>query len=110
MITGTSTTTDVANMEHMFVIGTDDQGNHFSATIMREELTPEEQSDYDAGVILVSGNMFTVINNTVSDLQISRMTSSVVTEDEGVYDFSTMSAGDQDALRGLLALFISKKD
>jgi len=111
MIKGTSTTTDVAGIEHMMVIGVAVPGeDQITATIMREDLTPEQQTVYDMGVALVSGNAFTTINNTTSELEISRMTDQVVSEDTGEFDFETMSEADKDALRALLALFVELKD
>lgn len=111
MINGISTTTDIANIEHMIVMGkATPEGEVFTSTVMREDLTPEQQGVYDAGVALVSGNFVTTIDNTTSELTITRMTSDVVSEDEGVFDFTTMSEGDQDILRDLLALFVELKD
>ena len=111
MITGTSLTTNEANMEHMLVMGVAVPGEDpFTATVMREDLDAGQQTTYDAGVALVTGNAFTIIENTTSELAISRITSEVVAEDQGTFDFATMDEADQDTLRDLLALFVSLKD
>jgi hypothetical protein len=111
MINGISLTSDLPDMEHMLITGKDNPANDpFTCTLMREDLTPAEQATYDAGVALVAGNRWTKIENTTAELNINRITSSAVTEDEGVFDFATMSAADQDTLRDLLALFLAKKD
>ena len=108
MINGISTTTDIPNIEHMMVTGkSTPESEDMVLTVMREDLTVEQQTVYDAGVAIVSGNMFTVIDNTTSELQISRMTDQVLIEDTGEFDFATMDPADQDTLRDLLALFVS---
>jgi hypothetical protein len=111
MINGISLTSDLPDMEQIFATGKDDPVNDpLTSIVIRADLTPAEQAVYDAGITVVAGNMWTKIENTTAELNINRITSSVVTEDEGVFDFATMSAADQDALRDLLALIVSLKD
>lgn len=112
MIKGSSLTTDLPDIEHMLVIGeeTAGSGDIFTSTVKREDITPEQQAIYDAGITLVTGKYHTEIQNTVSELQISRVTSEVLAEGEDVFDFETMNEVDKDALRALLALFIELKD
>lgn len=111
MVTATSTTTDVANIEHMAIAGNDDSGNPFASTIMRENLTAAEQTVYDDAVALFGNNGRTNINNTLSELWIDRMTSTVVdpeaTED---VDYAAMAEADKDKLRAFLVMAIANKD
>ena len=75
-----------------------------------ENLTAEQQAVYDAGITLVTGKYYTEIQNTVSELQISRVTSEILAEGEDIFDFETMDEADKDILRDLLALFVELKD
>lgn len=112
MIRGISVTTDQPNIEQMFISGEEvgGSGEFFTCNIYREELTPEEQSVYDAGVSVVNDNYYNIINNTVASLTINRITSTVLVEGEDVLDFEALPLEDQDKLRALLALIISKKN
>ena len=94
-------------METMLVVGkATPESNIMIVTVNRADLTVPQQTVYDDAVALVTGNAYTLIENTTSDLNISRVTSSIVSEDEGIFDFATMDLTDQDKLRALLALFV----
>jgi len=107
MIYGTSITTNLPDVETMLVVGkATPESAEMIVTVNRTDLTVPQQTVYDDAVALVTGNAFTLIENTTSELNISRITSSVVSEDEGVFDFAIMNLTDQDKLRALLTLFI----
>ena len=107
MIYGTSITTNLPDVETMLVVGTAiPDTDTMIVTVNRADLTAPQQAVYDDAVAIVTGNAYTLIENTTSELNISRITSSIVSEDEGVFDFAIMSLTDQDKLRALLALFI----
>ena len=112
MIKGISVQTPEPNVEQMFVFGEEVGGSeeHFTCNLFREDLTPEEQTVYDDAISVVANNHRNTINNTIAELEISRVTSSNLLVGEGVQDFDAMSEADKDKLRGLLALIVTKKN
>lgn len=108
MIKGSSLTATAPNIEEMLVNGeaVTGSGDFFTSYVKREDLTPEQQDVYDAGVSIVSGKYYTEITNTTSTLDISRVTSTSSVEGTDVIDFESLSETDKDKLRALLALFV----
>jgi hypothetical protein len=106
-----STTTDIPNIEHMSMAGTDDSGNIFSTFLKREDLDVAEQTIYDDAVALFNNKWHTTIDNTLSELTIDRMTSAVIDQDsEEVVDYTTMVEADKDKLRAFLTMALVNKD
>lgn len=112
MITGISVHTPEANVEQMFIFGEEvgGSGETFTCNLFRDELTSEEQIVYDDAISVVANNYRNVISNTTAILDINRVTSSTLLVGEVTQDFSALSTQDQDKLRSLLALIISKKN
>ena len=111
MITTTSTTTDIPNIEHMTIGGSDDSGNPFTSTLMREDLDAGEQAIYDNAIALFTDVYNVDIENTLSELWIDRMTSVVIDyEGSETVDFSALIEADKQKLRDFLALAITHKD
>jgi len=110
MVRATSTTTNIANVEQMFIAGdSDGQGNIFGSILYFEELTPSEQTTYTNAVNLFALDGTTYLLNTNSELDVSRMTSQIVDpEATQTLDFLLMSPADQQTLRDFLALAVSK--
>ena len=106
MINATSTTSDLPNLETMYVVGQATPEIFISLSVFRDELTVEQQDVYDTAIAVAAANNYNQITNTVAELEISRITSLVLTEGTVVQDFATMDVADQDKLRDLLALFI----
>lgn len=111
MIKGSSLTTDLPNIERMFIAGeaVGGSGEILSCTLIREELDVAQQVTYDEAISVVSGKYFTEIQNTGAELTIDRVTSESLSAGTDVLDFSTMSLDNQDKLRALLALIIELK-
>jgi len=112
MIKGISVSSPEPNIEQMYIFGEEvgGSGESFTCNLFREDLTTEEQTAYDDGLSVVSNNYGNVIDNTTAYLEISRVTSATLLVGESTQDFATMDLADQDKLRGLLALIISKKN
>jgi citrate lyase gamma subunit len=111
MVTATSVTTDLPGIEHIAIAGTDDNGNIFTSLLMRENLDASDQTIYDNAIALFGDNYNLTIDNTLSELSIDRMTSTVI--DLGtseVVDYSALSEADKDKLRDFLTLAITNKD
>ena len=111
MIKGSSLETDLPNIEHMFIVGevVGGSGEILSCTLRREDLDVAQQTTYDEALVIVSSKCFTEIENTVSELSIDRITSSSLGVGTDVLDFNTMTEGDKDKLRALLALIVELK-
>jgi len=111
MITGIAATTDEANTETMFVFGEPVPGEGSIVTnLFYNELTAPQKVVYDEAMPIVTGSYFTTITNTVSELEISRVTNDVLTDVPSVIDFEALSEIDKDKLRALLALFVELAD
>jgi len=106
MINVNSTTSDIPNLETIYVAGKATPEIFISVSVFREELTVEQQAVYDAAVAVIAANNYNQITNTIAELDISRVTSLVLTEGTAVQDFDAMILADQDSLRALLALLI----
>jgi hypothetical protein len=110
-VTVYSTTTDIPNIEHMSIAGTDDSGNIFSTFLKREDLDVAEQTTYDNAVGLFNNNWYTTIDNTLSELSIDRMTSVIIDqESEEAVDYASMVEANKDKLRAFLAMALMHKD
>ena len=111
MITGFSTQVETEGIEHMLITGRESaESPMFVCNLFREQLLPEEQDVYDAGVGVVANNQLTEISNTTAILDITRMTSGVIIEGTETIDFESLSLADKDKLRALLALILLKKN
>lgn len=110
MVTATTTTSDAANIESMFIAGdSDGQGNYFESILNYDDLTASQQVTYMDAVNLFALDGNTTITNTNSELSVDRMTSLPTNyEATEVVDFLTMSAADQQKLRDFLALAVSE--
>jgi hypothetical protein len=106
----TTTAIDTTGIENMQIAGdSDGQGNFFFAVLYYDELTAAEKTTYDSAVNLFALDGNTEVINTMSDLDIDRMTSQPSNfEASEVVDFATLSATDQEKLRDFLALAVSK--
>lgn len=106
MINANSTTSDLPNLETMYVVGQATPEIFISVSVFRDELTIEQQAVYDDAISVVADYNYNQIINTIAELDISRITSIVLTEGTDIQDFDAMSLVDQDKLRALLALLI----
>lgn len=110
-VTVYSTTTDIPNIEHMAMAGTDDSGNIFSTFLKREDLDVAEQTVYDDAVALFNNKWYTAIDNTLSELSIDRMTSAVIDQEaEETVDYASMVEADKDKLRAFLTMALVHKE
>jgi hypothetical protein len=73
------------------------------------DLTKEEKAVYDDALNLVADKNYNIILNTQAELEISRITSTVLSEGTDTEDFALMTEVDKDKFRALLALLISKQ-
>jgi len=110
MIRAIATTTDLEGFEQLYIVGESTPENPFSATLVRADLTVEEQVTYDEALGLFNNNKYTQIDDTTSELSIDRMTSIVLTIDKEVVSFLTYTEPDKDKLRNLLTLAVTHKD
>ena len=109
MIIGQSTTTEIIGIETMFVAGQLVGGSGIVDLVVQidySELTIEQKSIYDQALDLVSDSNYNMILNTTAELEISRITSTVLTEGTSTEDFESLSEVDKDKFRALLGLFI----
>ena len=112
MIKGISVNTPESNVEQMFIFGEEvgGSGETFTCNLLFEELTVEEQTVYNEAISIVANNHRNIIDNTTAILDINRVTSSTLLVGEVTQDFLALSTQDQDKLRSLLVLIISKKN
>jgi hypothetical protein len=111
MVVATSVTTDLPNIEHLSIAGKDDNGDIFTALLMRENLDAGDQTTYDNAIGLFGNNYLLTINNTLSELTVDRVTSTVMDmEGEETVDFNGYTEANKQKLRDLLALAIANKD
>jgi len=107
MIKGESQTVEVPNYETMLFFGKATPELTITGSLFYDELTAEQKITYDEVMPIVSGSYITTITNTEAELEINRLTSDVLSEEEAVIDFETLSEADKDKLRALLAILVS---
>jgi hypothetical protein len=111
MVRANSTTATVPNVEHMDIYGNDNSGTHFTTTLIREDLTPEDKIIYDNAIDLFLNDGATNIENTLAEFWIERMTSTVVDPDATQdVDYDAMPEADKDKLRAFLAMALAHQD